>query len=95
MRYITITSKHHDGLRNVWHEAIQVWNIVDSTPYGKDVLKALSEECRRQGLRLFFYHSHLDWHHPDYYPLVTNRPRIGPSGRRRFSTATWITWTLS
>lgn len=68
MRYITITSKHHDGFA-MWGTKQSKWNIVDATPYGKDVLKPLADECRRQGLRLFFYHSHLDWHHPDYFPL--------------------------
>jgi alpha-L-fucosidase len=67
MRYITITSKHHDGFA-MWGTKQNKWNIVDATPYGKDVLKLLADECRRQGLKLFFYHSHLDWHHPDYYP---------------------------
>src|SRR6478672_4157546 len=58
MRYITITSKHHDGFA-MWGTKQSKWNIVDATPYGKDVLKPLADECRRQGLRLFFYHSHL------------------------------------
>jgi alpha-L-fucosidase len=44
------------------------YNIVDRTPYKKDVLKMLAEECRKQGVKLFFYHSQLDWHHPDYFP---------------------------
>ncbi len=68
MRYITITSKHHDGFA-MWGTRQSKWNIVDATPYRKDVLKPLAAECRRQGVRLFFYHSHLDWHNPDYFPL--------------------------
>lgn len=68
MRYITITSKHHDGF-GMWATKKTDWNIVNKTPYAKDVLKPLADECRKQGLKLFFYHSHLDWHHPDYYPL--------------------------
>jgi alpha-L-fucosidase len=67
MRYITITSKHHDGFA-MWDSEVSDYDIVDRTPYGKDVLKMLAEECRKQGLELFFYYSHLDWHHPDYYP---------------------------
>jgi len=54
------------------------YDIVDRTPYGRDVLKALAEECRRQGLTLFFYYSQLDWHHPDYFP----RGRTGRSSDR-------------
>ena len=67
MKYITITSKHHDGFA-MFDSKISDYNIVARTPYKKDVLKALAEECRRQGLKLFFYYSQLDWHHPDYFP---------------------------
>ncbi len=68
MRYITITSKHHDGF-GMWATEQNKWNIVTATPYAKDVLKPLADECRKQDIRLFFYHSHLDWHSPDYFPL--------------------------
>ena len=67
MKYITITSKHHDGFA-MFDSKVSNWDIVDRTPYRKDVLKALAEECRKQGIKLFFYYSQLDWHHPDYYP---------------------------
>ena len=67
MRYITITSKHHDGFA-MWDSDVSNYNIVDATPYGKDVLKMLAVECEKQGIELFFYHSHLDWRHPDYHP---------------------------
>jgi alpha-L-fucosidase len=67
MKYITITSKHHDGFA-MFHSGVSDYNIVDRTPYGKDVLGMLKEECDRQGIKLFFYYSQLDWHHPDYFP---------------------------
>jgi len=67
MKYITITSKHHDGFA-MFDSKVSDWDIVDRTPYKKDVLKMLADECHRQGVKLFFYHSQLDWHHPDYYP---------------------------
>lgn len=67
MKYITITSKHHDGFA-MYDSKVSDWDIVERTPYRKDVLKALAEECRKQGIKLFFYYSQLDWHHPDYYP---------------------------
>ncbi len=67
MKYITITSKHHDGFA-MFDSKISDYNIVKKTPYGKDVLKMLAEECKKQGIKLFFYHSQLDWHHPDYFP---------------------------
>jgi alpha-L-fucosidase len=68
MRYITITSKHHDGFA-MFGTRQSDWNIVDRTPYKRDVLKMLADECHRQGIKLFFYYSQLDWHNPDYFPL--------------------------
>jgi alpha-L-fucosidase len=81
MKYITITSKHHDGFA-MWGSKVSPYNIVDATPYKKDVLKMLSAACEKEGIKLFFYHSHLDWHHPDYFPrgktgLHTGRPESG------------------
>ncbi len=67
MKYITITSKHHDGFA-MFDSKVSDYNIVKQSPYGKDVLKMLTEECRKEGIKLFFYHSQLDWHHPDYFP---------------------------
>ncbi|HEY6181896.1 MAG TPA: alpha-L-fucosidase, partial [Terriglobales bacterium] len=77
MKYITITSKHHDGFA-MFATRQNKWNIVDATPYGKDPLKQLAEECRKQGIKLFFYHSQLDWHSTDYYP----RGRTGQTAGR-------------
>jgi alpha-L-fucosidase len=83
MKYITITSKHHDGFA-MFDSNVSNYNIVARTPYKKDPLKALAEECRRQGLKLFFYYSQLDWHHPDYFP----RGRTGQDAGRP-DTGTW------
>jgi len=77
MKYITITSKHHDGFA-MFDSKVSDYNIVARTPYGKDVLKALAEECRKQGIKLFFYYSQLDWHNPDYFP----RGRTGADAGR-------------
>jgi alpha-L-fucosidase len=76
-KYITITSKHHDGFA-MWDSTISDWNIVKRTPYKKDVLKMLADACAKQDVKLFFYHSHLDWRHADYYP----RGRTGQSAGR-------------
>jgi alpha-L-fucosidase len=82
MKYITITSKHHDGFA-MYDSEISDWDIVERTSYGKDVLKLLKEECDKQGIKLFFYYSQLDWHHPDYFPRgrtgqkYTGRPESG------------------
>lgn len=67
MKYITITSKHHDGFA-MFDSKLTDWDIVDRTPYKKDVLKMLADECRKEGIKLFFYHSQLDWYQDDYYP---------------------------
>ena len=67
IKYITITSKHHDGFA-MFDSKLTDWDIVDRTPYKKDVLKMLAEECRNQGIKLFFYHSHLDWFQENYFP---------------------------
>lgn len=67
MKYITITSKHHDGFA-MYDSKLTDWDIVDRTPYKKDVIKMLAEECKKQGIKLFFYHSQLDWYQENYYP---------------------------
>ena len=79
-RYITITSKHHDGFA-MFATKQSDWNIVDRTPWKEDPLKMLAGECQKQGIKLFFYHSQLDWHHPDYFPLGrTGRTAGRPEG---------------
>jgi alpha-L-fucosidase len=62
-RYIVITAKHHDGF-SMFDTKATDYNIVKATPYGKDPLKALAEECRRQGVKFCTYYSIMDWHHP-------------------------------
>jgi alpha-L-fucosidase len=63
MKYIVITSKHHDGF-SMFDSRVSPYDLVDATPYRKDVMKALSAEARRQGLKFCFYYSIMDWHHP-------------------------------
>ncbi|MGE0881972.1 MAG: alpha-L-fucosidase [Blastocatellales bacterium] len=77
MKYITITSRHHDGFA-MFDSKISDWNIVQRTPYKKDVLKMLADECHKQGIKLFFYYSQLDWRHTDYFP----RGRTGRTAGR-------------
>ena len=76
IRYITITSKHHDGFA-MFDSKLTDYDIVDRTPFKRDVLKELASECRRQGVKLFFYYSQLDWHHPDYFPRGTTGGKTG------------------
>ena len=63
MKYIVITSKHHDGFC-MWDSKVSDYDIIDQTPYKKDVLKALADACKRHGVIFCFYHSIMDWHHP-------------------------------
>lgn len=80
-KYIVITSKHHDGFA-MFDAKTGDWDIIDRTKFGRDPLKELADECAKQDMKLFFYHSHLDWHHPEYFPLgmtghTANRPEGG------------------
>lgn len=64
MKYIVITAKHHDGFA-LFNTKASKWNMVDATPYGKDLLKPLAKACRKQGIKLGFYYSHAqDWNNP-------------------------------
>lgn len=67
-RYVTITTKHHEGFA-MFATATTKYNVVDATPFKRDPLAELAEACRKHGLKLFFYYSQLDWHHTDYFPL--------------------------
>jgi alpha-L-fucosidase len=65
MKYIVITSKHHDGFA-LYGSKVSRYNVVDATPFKRDILKELSEACARQGMRLGFYYSQSqDWHDPN------------------------------
>lgn len=74
-RYITITSRHHDGF-SMFKTSTSTYNIVDGTPYGRDVLKEVAAACRKYGVRLHVYYSHLDWHRLDY-PLGRTGRKLG------------------
>lgn len=64
MQYITLITRHHDGF-SMWDTKQSDWKITN-TPYGKDVVKQVAEECQKQGIKLFFYYSLLDWYRSDY-----------------------------
>lgn len=64
MKYIVITSKHHDGFA-MFNSATSPWNITHATPFNRDPLKELAEACKKNGIRLGFYYSQAqDWNHP-------------------------------
>ena len=64
MKYMVITSKHHDGFC-MWDSEATGYDIVDATPFTRDPLEELARACGKQGIRFCFYHSIMDWHHPD------------------------------
>ena len=73
-KYICFTSRHHDSF-SMWDTEESNFNIVDATPFGRDVIKELADECHRQGIRLHLYYSHLDWKR-DEYPVGRTGLRI-------------------
>ena len=85
-RYITFTTRHHDGF-SMFHTEESDFNIVDATPYGRDGLKMLAEECHKQDIMLNLYYSHLDWRREDY-PMG----RTGRGTHRDASKANWTTY---
>ena len=64
MKYMVITAKHHDGF-SMFDSKCNPFNVVDATPFGRDVMKELADECARQGIKFGFYYSQAqDWSHP-------------------------------
>lgn len=76
VRYVTLIAKHHDGFA-LWDTAVSDWDVVDRTPFGRDIVGEMAEACRRHGIPLFVYYSQLDWHHPDYFPRGRTGHRAG------------------
>ncbi|MDZ7262620.1 MAG: alpha-L-fucosidase, partial [candidate division KSB1 bacterium] len=66
MKYIVITSKHHDGFC-LFDSKYTDFDVM-STPFKRDILKELADACHQEGIKICWYHSIMDWHHPDYLP---------------------------
>jgi alpha-L-fucosidase len=81
-KYIVITSKHHDGFC-LFDSKYTDYDVM-STPFKRDILKELSGACRREGITMCWYHSIMDWHHPDYLPRRgwEKRPAAGADFNR-------------
>lgn len=77
-KYITFTSRHHDSF-SMFNTAESDFNIVDATPFKRDVIKELADECREQDIKLHLYYSHLDWKRDDY-PIGQTGRGVGRSG---------------
>ena len=84
-KYICITSRHHDGF-SMFDTKYSDYDIVDATPFKRDVIKELAEECRKQGIRLHLYYSHLDWTREDYYPLGNTGHGTGRTSHGEWAT---------
>lgn len=64
VKYIVITSKHHDGF-SMWDSKLTNYDIMDASPFKRDILKELSDACKAGGIKFALYHSIMDWHQPD------------------------------
>lgn len=87
MKYIVFITRHHDGFSN-WDTKQSDWKITN-THYGKDVLKMLADECKKQGLKLGLYYSTLDWFRSDY-PYETGRTGKGTGRTRKSDYASYL-----
>lgn len=65
MKYITFTSRHHDGFSN-WDTKQSDWNIMNTPHFGRDIVKELADECHKEGIKLVLYYSLIDWSRNDY-----------------------------
>lgn len=71
IKSIVFTSKHHDGFC-MYHSRYTDYNVTDGTPFGRDVMKELSEACQRRNMRFGVYFSLIDWHFPQAYPISSH-----------------------
>jgi alpha-L-fucosidase len=82
MKYIVITSKHHDGFC-LWDSQVTDWDIMDASPFKRDILAELAKACKKHKVKLCFYHSIMDWHHPDaqapFHPNYNDTKRSNPN----------------
>jgi alpha-L-fucosidase len=81
MKYIVITSKHHDGFA-LYDSKVSAWDVADATPFKRDILKELSAACAKQGMPLGFYYSQAqDWHEKNG---IGNTWDFGPDEKKDF-----------
>lgn len=82
MKYIVITSKHHDGFC-LWDSKITEYDVMDFSPIKRDLLTELKTACDKYDVKLCFYHSIMDWHHPDaqapHYPTYNTKEKENPN----------------
>ncbi|NND31974.1 MAG: alpha-L-fucosidase [Saprospiraceae bacterium] len=82
MKYIVITSKHHDGFC-MWDSKVTDYDVMDFSPIKRDLLAELKSACDESGIKLGFYHSIMDWHHADaqapHYPTYNTKEKANPN----------------
>lgn len=98
MKYITITTKHHDGF-NLFDSPLTDWNV-GHTPFKRDIMAEMAKACKKYGIKMCWYHSIMDWHHPDYLPRrsweVDQRPVDGADFRKFVKyLRSEVTWLLT
>lgn len=80
-RYVTFTTRHHDGF-SMFNSKASEYNILKATPFRRDILAELADALGREGLQLHLYYSHLDWGRTDYCPLGRTGTGTGrPEGK--------------
>ena len=87
MKYVVFITRHHDGFSN-WDTRQSDWKITN-TPYGKDVLKMLADECKKADIKLGLYYSTLDWYRNDY-PYETGRTGKGTGRTQKSNYASYL-----
>ncbi len=89
MKYIVITSKHHDGFC-LWDSKMTDYDVMNATPFKRDILAELAKACKKHKIKLCFYHSIMDWHHPDaqapFFPNYNDTSRSNPNFDRYVET---------
>ena len=84
MQSIIITAKHHDGF-NMYHSEFSDFNIVDATPYGRDIVKELADACKRHDLQFGVYYSLIDWHYEHAAAMTTHNSNPIPQKHEEYS----------
>ena len=92
MKYITVTSRHHDGF-SMFDSKVSDYNIVNQSPFGKDVIGQLVDACHNNDMKIFLYYSILDWHRDDYFPRGRTGTKIG--GRKEGKWENYISFMKS
>lgn len=84
-KYICFTTRHHDGF-SMFDTEYSDYDIIDATPFKRDIVKELADECARQDIKLHLYYSHLDWTREDYYPLGNTGHKTGRKSHGKWDT---------